>query len=220
MYNGPQNRFRTYSRLPHPIDIKLGDNTAIQATHKGLIQVQNHWIKALHLPTFRYSLLSVGDLDIHGYRTSFENGRCIISDSTVQKIMMTGQKNGMLYELDATGPPASDTIYAAALISSNRTGKLSIKESKMWHRRLGHLGDAAIKSSRPSRRCSNQVYYQRLRRRWSYLRGLHAGETPTQNNPCSSPMNHYTMRESSLRSLWTIRHTLVRWRTVFHCLHR
>jgi transposase InsO family protein len=60
--------------------------------------------------------------------------------------MMTGQKNGMLYELDATGPPASDPIYAAALISFNRTGKLSIEESKMWHRRLGHLGDAAIKS--------------------------------------------------------------------------
>jgi hypothetical protein len=52
----------------------------------------------------------------------------------------------MLYELDATGPPASDPIYAAALISLNRTGKLSIEESKMWHRRLGHLGDAAIKS--------------------------------------------------------------------------
>jgi hypothetical protein len=57
MYNGAQNRFRTYSRLPQPIDIKLGDDTVIQATHKGLIQVQNHWINALHLPTFRYSLL-------------------------------------------------------------------------------------------------------------------------------------------------------------------
>jgi len=69
MCNGSQNRFRTYSRLSQPIDIRLGDNTVVQATHKGLVQVQNHWINALHLPTFRYSLLSVGDLDIHGYRT-------------------------------------------------------------------------------------------------------------------------------------------------------
>jgi hypothetical protein len=48
MYNGPQNHFRSYSRLSQPINIKLGDNTVIQATHKGIIQVQNHWIKALH----------------------------------------------------------------------------------------------------------------------------------------------------------------------------
>jgi len=144
MYNGPQNRFRTYSRLPQTIDIRLGDNTVIQATHKGLVQVQNHWINALHLPTFRYSLLSVGDLDFHGYRTSFETGRCLISDRTNQKVIMTGQKNGMLYELD-TNRSTPDSINAA-LVTSEGKKKLSIAESRIWHKRLGHLGDAAVKS--------------------------------------------------------------------------
>jgi hypothetical protein len=83
---------------------------------------------------------------MHGYRTTFENGKCIISDSAIQKIMMTGQKNGMLYELDAIGPPASNPVYAAALITSRAKEKLSIDESRMWHRRLGHIGEQAIKS--------------------------------------------------------------------------
>jgi len=65
MYNGSHRRFRTYFRLLHTIDIRLGDDTIVQAIHKDLIQVQNHWVKALHLPTFRYSLLLVGHLDTH-----------------------------------------------------------------------------------------------------------------------------------------------------------
>ena len=144
MCNGSQNRFRTYSRLSQPINIRLGDNTVVQATHKGLVQVQNHWINALHLPTFHYSLLSVGDLDIHGYRTSFETGRCLISDPTNQKVIITGQKNGMLYELD-TSCCAPDSILVT-LVTSEGKKKLSITKSRIWYKRLGHLGDAAIKS--------------------------------------------------------------------------
>jgi hypothetical protein len=142
MFNGPQSWFRTYSRLSHTINIRLGDDTIVQATHKGLVQVQGHWVKALHLPTFRYSLLSVGDLDTHGYRTTFEKGRCIISDPANQRMIMLGRKNGMLYELDA----GSSVPEHTALITSTGPAKLSIAESRMWHRRLGHPGEAAIKS--------------------------------------------------------------------------
>ena len=56
---------------------------------------------------------------------------------------MTGQKNGMLYELDA-GSTVPDPTHAA-LVTSNRKERLSIAESRMWHRRLGHPGEAAIK---------------------------------------------------------------------------
>jgi len=122
----------------------LGDDTIVQATHKGLVQVQNYWVKALHLSTFRYSLLSVGDLDTHGYSTTFEKGRCIISDPANQWMIMLGQKNGMLYELDA-GPLVLNS-HNTALITSNGQLKLSIAESRMWHRHLGHPGEAAIKS--------------------------------------------------------------------------
>jgi len=144
MCNGSQNRLRTYSRLWQPIDIRLGGNTVVQATHEGLVRVRNRWIDALHQPTFRYLLLSVGDLDIHGYRTSFKTGRYLISDPTNQTVIITGQKNGMLYELN-TSYCAPDSILAA-IVTSEGKKKLSIAESRIWHKRLGHLGDAAIKS--------------------------------------------------------------------------
>jgi len=144
MYNGPRSRLWTYSRLSHTINIRLADVTIVQATHKGLVQVQNHWVKALHLPTLRYSLLSVGELDTHGYSTTFKKGMCIISDPANQRMIMLGQKNGMLDELDA-GPSVLDSQHMA-LITSKGQAKLSIAESRMWHRRLGHPGEAAIKS--------------------------------------------------------------------------
>jgi len=49
-----------------------------------------------------------------------------------------------LYELDA-GPSVLDS-QNTALITSNGQPKLSIAESRMWHRHRGHLGEAAIKS--------------------------------------------------------------------------
>ena len=57
---------------------------------------------------------------------------------------MLGQKNGMLYKLDA-GPSVLDT-QNTALTTLNGQPKLSIAESRMWHRRLSHPGKEAIKS--------------------------------------------------------------------------
>jgi len=57
---------------------------------------------------------------------------------------MTGQKNGMFYELD-TNRSTPDSINAA-LITSEGKKKLSIAKSRIWHKRLGHLGEVAIKS--------------------------------------------------------------------------
>jgi len=202
----PRSLFQTYSRLSHTIDIRLGDDTIVKL-HKGLVQVQNHWVKALHLPTFRYSLLSVGDLDTHGYSTTFEKGRCIISDPANQRMIMLGRKNGMLYELDA-GSSVLDSQHTA-LITSNGPTTLSIAESRMWHRRLGHPGEAAIKPN-----C------QRLRRRRPHLRGMHPGKAQTEDNPRSSPVHHYTIRVGSFGSVRTIRCTLGRRCPVLHCLHR
>jgi hypothetical protein len=59
-------------------------------------------------------------------------------------MIMLGRKNGMLYEVDA-GSSVLD-LQHTALIASNGPAKLSIAESRMWHRRLGHPGEAAIKS--------------------------------------------------------------------------
>jgi len=96
MYNGDKHGYITYNRLPSPIDIKLGDDTNVRTTHQGIISIQNHRLNALHTPSFRYSLLSVGDLDTHGYITEFGNGKCAILDLQ-RNVAMTGRKNGKLY---------------------------------------------------------------------------------------------------------------------------
>jgi hypothetical protein len=93
MYNGPQNRFRSYSRLSQPINIKLGDNTVIQATHKGLIKYKN-----------------------------------------------TGSR---LYTFLLSATRYSRTHVA---LTTDAKKKLSIAESRIWYKRLGHLAEAAIKA--------------------------------------------------------------------------
>ena len=57
-------------------------------------------------------------------------------------MIMLREKNGMLYELDA-GPLVLDS-QNTALITLNEQAKLSIAESRIWHQRLGHPGEAAI----------------------------------------------------------------------------
>ncbi|KAI5841617.1 hypothetical protein BZA05DRAFT_344870, partial [Tricharina praecox] len=83
-----------------PVDIKLGDDTYVTATHHGTISVQNFHLDALHTPTFRYSLLSVGVLDKHGYHTNFGNGKCAIVDPQTTATLR-GHKNGNLYQVSA-----------------------------------------------------------------------------------------------------------------------
>jgi len=79
------------------IRIQLGNKTCIFATHHDSVRVQDHQIDALHTPSFRYSLLSVAELDSQGYHTKFGNGKCSIQNSNVT--VMTGNRNGQLFQV-------------------------------------------------------------------------------------------------------------------------
>ena len=152
MHNG--NDFTTYERLPNPIRIQLGNKTCVLATHHGSLRVQNHQIDALHTPSFRYSLLSVAQLDSQGYHTKFGNGKCSIQDSHVT--VMTGSRNGQLFQVEPTNSRHSDRNPFALLARSNpfafQTDRsspfalLSTAESRLWHRRLAHLNHVSMKS--------------------------------------------------------------------------
>ena len=74
MYNGVRGRCITCERLPCPIVISLCDGSSVKSTHHGILLIQHQEIDALHTPTFRYSLLSVGEFDTRGYITKFGNG--------------------------------------------------------------------------------------------------------------------------------------------------
>jgi len=66
MYNRSKSDFLVYYQLLTPIDIMLGDNTTIRATHYSSIVVQKLKIDALQIPTLRYSLLLIGALNDQG----------------------------------------------------------------------------------------------------------------------------------------------------------
>jgi len=109
MYNVPKSAYLTYRHLPYPIDIKLGDDTCVRATHYGELSIHQHRIQALHTPTFRYSLLSVSEFNDQHYIITFGNNKCLITDGK-RNIVVSGTKNGRLFQVD------NDSI---ALLSSH-----------------------------------------------------------------------------------------------------
>ena len=143
MHNG--NDFTTYERLPNPIRIQLGNKTCVFATHHGSVRVQDHQIDALHTPSFRYSLLSVAELDSQGYHTKFGNGKCSIQNSNVT--VMTGSRNGQLFQVEPINSRhARSNPFACQTDRSNPFALLSTAESHLWHKRLAHLNHISMKS--------------------------------------------------------------------------
>ena len=160
MFNGSEIAYLSYKRLPSPVDIRLGDDTSVRVTHHGTLLVQRQEIDALHLPTFQYPLLSVHRLARQGHTITAIDQDCIILDKQ-SIITMTGRSDGNLYQLDSeTQALAADTSLRdadiqdvpmpdapmALLGSTVYTPKLPITESTLWHRCLGHLNIAAMKS--------------------------------------------------------------------------
>ena len=160
MFNGQRRSFITYEPLPNPIDIGLGDETLVRVTHHGILLLQNQQIDAFHTPTFRCSLLSVGDLDRRGYDINFCDGKCTIFDAQ-RSITMTGRRNGQLYQVDPSisdphalladsdameADPDAMEIDSDAQVIDLATHRLSTTESDLWHRHLGHIHHAAMRS--------------------------------------------------------------------------
>jgi len=61
--------------------IKLGDNHQVQTKKKGIVRLEEVDIEAIFVPEFRISLLSVEQLDSHGYTTTFQSGICSIANA-------------------------------------------------------------------------------------------------------------------------------------------
>jgi hypothetical protein len=162
MYNGPKSAYLTYRYLPHPIDIKLGDDTCVRATHYGELPIHKHRIEALHTPTFRYSLLSVSEFSDRRYIVTFGNNKCLITDFK-RNVVVSGTKNGRLFQVDndlvallsahdltsAAQPGRSGAHELAPAARPARSGpqkKLSLQDSQLWHRRLAHSNHTAMES--------------------------------------------------------------------------
>ena len=110
--------FTAYKKLPTSIDIRLGDKTRVRATHQGTVDLGGIEINALHTPTFRVSLLSIGQLDDAGNTSTFCQGICTIRAPGAGTIR--GRKRS-IYVIDSVSP--SECPPAAAYNSEVVTRK-------------------------------------------------------------------------------------------------
>ena len=111
--------------------IKLEDNHQVQAKKKGIVRLGRVDIEAFFVPEFRISLLSVGQLDSHGYTTTFRSGICSIADTKGQKVLGANLEDG-LYMLSTDGSAHISEIRMLPTAPHSHM-------VNMWHRRLAHL---------------------------------------------------------------------------------
>ena len=136
-YGNNLRDFRKNSVKETNMIIKLGDDHQVQAKKKGIVSLRGVDIEAFFVPEFRISLISVGQLDSHGYTTTFRSGICSIADAKGQKILGTNIEDG-LYIL------STDGLAHVSEIRMLRTAPHSHPKN-MWHRRLAHLNHQDLK---------------------------------------------------------------------------
>ena len=106
--------------------VKLGDDHQVQAKKKGIVRLGGVDIEAFFVPEFRISLLSVGQLDSHGYTSTFRSGTCSIADAKGRKVLSAVLENG-LYILSTDG---SAHILEIRLLRTTKHPNTV----NMWHR--------------------------------------------------------------------------------------
>jgi len=111
--------------------IKLGDDHQVQAIRKGVVRLGGVDIEAFFVPEFRISLLSVGQLDSHGYTSTFRSGICSIADAKGQKVLGANLEDG-LYILSMDGSVNISEIRILRTAPHSHT-------INMWYRHLAHL---------------------------------------------------------------------------------
>jgi len=116
--------------------IKLGDKHQVQAKKKGAIRLGDVEIEAFFIPEFRISHLSVGQLDSHGYTSTFKSGICSIANSKGSKVLSAVLEQG-LYVISTDGSAHDSEIRLL------RTKSATTLET--WHKRFAHLNYQDLK---------------------------------------------------------------------------
>ena len=130
----------------------------MRATHQGTVDLGGIEINALHTPTFRESLLSIGQLDDAGYTSTFRQGISTIGAPGAGTI--TGHKRGSIYVIGSFSrsecPPAvyNSEAAAAAQNSANdnpeAVARKSANEKKRRRQRRSTLQPASESSTMPA----------------------------------------------------------------------
>jgi transposase InsO family protein len=111
--------------------IKLGDENQVQSKKKGVVRLGGMDIEAFFVPEFRISLLSVGQLDFHGYTTTFRSGICSITNTKGRKVLSAILEQGV-YILSTDGSAHVSEIRSLRTVHHPNMVNL-------WHQRFAHL---------------------------------------------------------------------------------
>ena len=119
--------------------IRFGDDKSTGAQFYGTIPFGGFEITALYIPNFRFSLLSLCQLDFAGFQACFGQGVCRLIRSRVgsETVMLTARLNDGLYVLDF-GAGEGNSHEEDSRPSVLNTQALLVT-AECWHRRLGHL---------------------------------------------------------------------------------
>ena len=133
------------TELNSPITVQIGDGRKILATQKGNITavfkttygrysavIQN----VLFMPESKVNLLSVVQIQEQGYSVLFEKDYCHVfnKDTTALKSNRAGNGYIVKAEIQRTG----------AIVYHASNGSTELKESNIWHQRLGHVSETVM----------------------------------------------------------------------------
>jgi len=130
-YGNTLRDFRKDSVTETNMIIKLGDKHQVRAKKKGVVRLGGVDIEAFFVPEFRISLLSVGQLDSHGYTSTFKSGICTIANTKGKKVLSAVLEEG-LYVLSTDG---SAHVSEIRMLRTTRNPNTL----KIWHQRFAHL---------------------------------------------------------------------------------
>jgi len=137
-------------------------------TFHGFVNIsQGLQLNALYTPMFRLSLLSINQLDLAGYTTTFRLGKCAIIIDKARTIITN--RTGNLYilrshyalasetgtttpmTLQPAAPPTDPTVTERKKRNKDTSSTVELTPAptitmRLWHRRLAHLHLAAMGS--------------------------------------------------------------------------
>mgnify|MGYP000016945791 CR=1 FL=1 len=128
--------FSTFTAGSHG-HVYLGNNHACSIDGIGIVHFSTNGTNELVLHNVRYvprikkSLLSVGQMDMHGYSILFERGSWKMTKGS--RLIVKGTKKGTLYCLH--GNAISGKFIALAEVHSHM---------ELWHKRLGHMSQKGL----------------------------------------------------------------------------
>lgn len=161
MYFNPSS-FLSLLPLPVSIMVKLSDFSIVKVTHAGRITISEGLIleHVLHVPSFKYNLLSIHKLCISFSASFYSLLLDAFCRALIKRPQVLGEAKGGLYLLEPSGNLARNlsSVSAFSFSKNDESSAVSAKsfpisaksesDVNLWHVRLGHLPFQAMKHIR------------------------------------------------------------------------